>query len=570
MKISVQPKRQPRNASSRGRVPQGHAALPLNVIATRKSRTDHPSSANVIRSLWRKWKHRSPLPGACAQGRTTAGLSTGKLVSIPMKSFLKYQNLTALVAVILLAVSSVLFLGFSPVSALALLGLFQLSQFALSHQQAALFTSGVTPAQIREFQEVIEELKGGWSEIQQALPDLKTMLKEFPDLKGNLQKLRKTIGANAGNGTGVRWMGGQPYVSDECALFLSSSFVIDCESAVKGQRSALTELVRDNAARERVLSVAKSTLGIQQRTALTGTEIPLPTQYMAQVVELIFAFGQARRFATLFPLGAGTVKLPRNKAGEDDFGYLGAGTAGMSQAVPEKRPATELVTFTANKAGGLIRIPFEIEEDTMVALGQFLARYIARQFAKLEDNTLFNADGTSTYASQKGVAQYCTENPAYLLQLGAGKTKPSDATLDNFRALRAKVSPAVIANMAAGGETAAAYYLHPTWEAKLTAFNTYPNFIVFKNEGGRATLDGWPIRWIGVSESYKETASASAAIAFFGDLSFWYLGERGTPRIEMSREVFFATDELALRALERIDVQALAVDAMATLKTAAV
>ena len=32
----------------------------------------------------------------------------------------------------------------------------------------------------------------------------------------------------------------------------------------------------------------------------------------------------------------------------------------------------------------------------------------------------------------------------------------------------------------------------------------------------------------------------------------------------------FATDELALRALERIDVQALAVDAMATLKTAAV
>jgi hypothetical protein len=32
--------------------------------------------------------------------------------------------------------------------------------------------------------------------------------------------------------------------------------------------------------------------------------------------------------------------------------------------------------------------------------------------------------------------------------------------------------------------------------------------------------------------------------------------------------VFFATDELAMRALERIDVEAMAIDAMATLQTA--
>ena len=48
MKISVQLKKTAQDASSRGRVPRGHAALPLNVIATRKSRTDYPSSANVI------------------------------------------------------------------------------------------------------------------------------------------------------------------------------------------------------------------------------------------------------------------------------------------------------------------------------------------------------------------------------------------------------------------------------------------------------------------------------------------------------------------------------------------
>ena len=73
----------------------------------------------------------------------------------------------------------------------------------------------------------------------------------------------------------------------------------------------------------------------------------------------VFAFGQARKYATVFPLGAGTVKLPRLQPGEDNFGFLGAGTTGgMSQNVPQKEVEAALVTFTANKcAGGIIRIP---------------------------------------------------------------------------------------------------------------------------------------------------------------------------------------------------------------------
>ena len=169
--------------------------------------------------------------------------------------------------------------------------------------------------------------------------------------------------------------------------------------------------------------------------ALSTSDIPLPTIYMPQIVELVFAYGAARQYATVFPLGTGTVKLPRLKAGEDDFGYLGVGTAGQSQNVPQKEVQAELVTFTANKAGGIIRIPYEIEEDTFIPIGQFLARYIARQFAKMEDKTLFIADGTATYANQSGVATYCAANPTFQLTLAAGKTKPSDATLNDFRAI---------------------------------------------------------------------------------------------------------------------------------------
>jgi HK97 family phage major capsid protein len=358
----------------------------------------------------------------------------------------------------------------------------------------------------------------------------------------------------------VRWIGNKAFVSDDCAAALTSVFVLSCARLENG----LESLIADAAARERVKAHAAGILGMEIRTAMSGTEIPLPTIYVPQVIELVYKYGQVRQYSTVFPLGAGTVKLPRLKAGEDDFGYFGAGTAGMSQAITEKRVTAELVTFTANKAGGLIRIPYELEEDTFIPIGQFLARYIARQLAKLEDKTMFLADGTSNYANQTGIGPYCVANPTYLLQLAGGKTKPSDATLADLRNLRSKVSPALLS-----GGFDPAYYLNSTWEPALRAFNTYPNFIVYENVNGQPKFDGWPVRWIGVSQPYLTTAAASTFIAFFGDLSYWYLGERGAPRVEMSREVFFATDELAMRALERIDVEAMGIDAMATLETAA-
>jgi HK97 family phage major capsid protein len=164
------------------------------------------------------------------------------------------------------------------------------------------------------------------------------------------------------------------------------------------------------------------------------------------------------------------------------------------------------------------------------------------------------------------VGAYCVANPAYLLVLAAGKTTVNSVTLDDLRNLRGKVSAAVLANMAANGQTNAAYYFHPSMEPLLRSFNRYPNFVVFTNENGKPMFDGWPVRWIGVGATNDGTAQPSAFAGFFGDLSYWFLGERGSVRVEVSKEVFFATDEIAMRALERIDVEAMAVDAMAAIQ----
>jgi len=474
-----------------------------------------------------------------------------------MRFGIKYPFLLATLALLALVFGLLIFGAVSSVEAACLLGLGQLAILCKDRARPALFIVGPSAAQFDEMQKLLSKIEAQGADLQELPQRVRRLENENNSLRAELRSLKKS--GLAGIGSGVRWIDNKAFVSDECAKALTSVFVLDCSRIKNG----LESMIPDTAARERIVAFAAGNLGVETRAALDATTTPLPTIYVPQVVELVFKYGQARQYGTVFPLGAGTVKLPRLKAGEDDFGYFGAGTAGMSQPITERQVTAELVTFTANKAGGLIRIPFEIEEDTFIPLGQFLARYIARQLAKLEDKAMFLADGTANYASQTGIGPYCVANPTYLLALQAGKTKPSDATLSDFRNLRGQVSPALLA-----GGFDAAYYFNSTFEPMLRSFNQYPNFIVYENVNGKPTFDGWPVRWLGVTQPFSTQAAPGSFISFFGDLSYWYLGERGAPRIEVSREVFFATDEIAMRALERIDVEAMAIDAMATLQTA--
>lgn len=515
-----------------------------------------------------------------------------------MKTFFsKYKHLTSLLAVVVLAIAATA-LGFPPAAAFVLVCLYQLSQLAMSkgYRRGRLCIAALTDEQVKEIEGATKaaskfisdntELFKGLNDKEkgfEALRKLPGLLtdeqKRVDELQGDMKKLKKLLAKAQGSHTGVKWVDNVPFVTDECARSLASVLVI--ETAKLGE-NAMRQLNREQRSHEGLLQRAGEYLGIEnlfsknaegqmvlQKAALDGTTTPLPTIYVPQIIELVFKYGQARQYCTVFPLGAGSVKLPRLQAGEDDFGYLGAGTAGMSQAIAEKRVSAELVTFTANKAGGLIRIPMELEEDTFIPLGQFLARYIGRQLAKLEDKTVFIGDGTATYANQTGIIKYCQTNAAYMLQLAAGKTAPSDMTLDDIRNLRSKVSAAVLGNMAANGQTAAAYYMHPTWEPWLRSLNKGQLIPIYTVENGVPKLDGWPVRWTGVLQAYGTAAAPSAQLAVFGDLSYWYLGERGSVRVEISREVFFASDELAMRALERIDVEVLAVDAIASAQTPA-
>jgi HK97 family phage major capsid protein len=406
----------------------------------------------------------------------------------------------------------------------------------------------LTEDQIKEFQTILTEMKGGWAELRSLPMTCKGLQDENAQLKQQVTDVRRLM-ATRTQTPRVRSSG---LVSDDCAKHLSAHFIMHCERS--GKLEALASLP---AQRDSLMSFARESLGVVSKAALTTTDIPLPVEYGGEIRELISDFGVVRRRMSPYPIGLGTSR-PARMGTRPAFGSIA-----ISASFPEKSPTITFASLESHKIGGVVRLPREIDQQSIVAMGQFLARYGAVEFARAEDTWGFLADGSATYESVKGIVQIARDNTK-TVTLAATKTKPSDATLADFRSLRTKV------NKAALNGRLSAYYLDSTWETQLPTFKTNAEPNVYQRlPDGTAILDGYPIVWTDVLQPFSTSAAVDTPIAVFGALSFWWMGEHGSPRIDTSEPVSFLNDQLAVRFIEEIDFDFAAVDATAALLTAA-
>src|SRR5437016_5038993 len=397
-----------------------------------------------------------------------------------------------------------------------------------------------------EFNNLLTDIRGGWVEVKSLPAAVKTLQDNNDHLSAEVSALRRSF-ATRHSSLVTRHPG---RVSDDCARKLASTFILHC-----ARSGALEALASQSVQRDALLAIARDSLGLTTRSALNTSDIPLPTEYTGQIRELISEFGVVRRQMSPYPIGMGTSR-PARMGTRPAFGSIA-----MSAAFSEKSPTISFASLESHKVGGIVRLPREIDQQSIVALGQFLARYGAVEFARAEDNWGFLADGSSTYETVKGIVQIARDNSKTVV-LAATKTKPSDAVLADFRALRTKV------NQAALNGRLSAYYLDSTWETALPGFKTTAEQNVYQRlPDGTAILDGYPIVWTDVLQAYT-SAAADTPIAVFGAMSFWWMGEHGTPRIDTSEHVWFANDQLAVRFIEEIDFDYAASDATAALLTA--
>jgi HK97 family phage major capsid protein len=197
-------------------------------------------------------------------------------------------------------------------------------------------------------------------------------------------------------------------------------------------------------------------------------------------------------------------------------------------------------------------------------MGQFLARYGARRIAAAEDTQFFisTGAGSGVNGTAKGLTVLVSDASKTVgVAASGGKTAYSDTTLAVLRAVRAVCDEAANAN--------GAYYFHRSFEQFFSGLNTAGDKPYQANRGQNATLDGFPIIWVPVLPVYSTSANASKVYGLFGDASYHYLGVRRGPEFATSKEAAFASDEILVRALERMTVGLMATGAMAGLKTPA-
>jgi len=108
-----------------------------------------------------------------------------------------------------------------------------------------------------------------------------------------------------------------------------------------------------------------------------------------------------------------------------------------------------------------------------------------------------------------------------------------------------------------GGQVSGGFRADPSFLHDISTINSQPSTCRLTFTGGY------------VLPAYSTAVAADNAIAVFGAMSFWWMGEHGTPRIDTSEHVFFANDQLAIRFIEEIDFDYAATDATAALLTAA-
>jgi HK97 family phage major capsid protein len=422
------------------------------------------------------------------------------------------------------------------VTAIALLGVFQLLEIAMSKQCLALYNTALAPEQVKEFEQIMKSLRDQSKDFKEKSTLLERLETEF-------KQMQRQLLARSGSGF-ARPRGG---VSDECARGLASAVILHAAKSGK-----LDAMITDIHMRDVLFTEARAFAGVTR--AMSTSEVPLPVSYGGQLMELIAEFGVARQELMMYPMSGGQNRPPRWGT-RPAFSFVA-----MAAALDEKKPTMTFCDLTSKKVGGIVLMPREIDEQSLGLMGQFLAQYGAVEFARAEDTAAFLADGTNTYEGAEGICKIAADN-SKLVTLGAGQTAPSDADLEDFRNLRAEVNTAALA----GGK----YYMNQSWEAKLRNFNTLEDKCFDYRPDGVATLDGFPIRWVEVLQPCTTNAAAATPLAVFGKLKFWLFGTRGAPRIDTSEHAYFLNDLLATRFIEELDFDYLSIEAAAVLKTAA-
>jgi HK97 family phage major capsid protein len=276
----------------------------------------------------------------------------------------------------------------------------------------------------------------------------------------------------------------------------------------------------------------------------------VPPEFGNDLIDLREEFGVARRLFKVVPMTSDSRTDPRRTGGLTAYFVDEAGAGTISEKNWDR------VSLNAKKAIVLARYSSEINEDSLVTMGDDLGGESAYAFAVKEDDCGFSGDGTSTYsgivgvrAKLKNLSGTIANIAGLVVATGTGYATSFDSiVLKDLHKVKGRLPQYAL-------RRGPVWVMHQTvWsevvEALLIAAGgTTPAHIA---AGAPPALLGYPVE---IAQAMPSTPAVSQVSVLFGYFPLAAsFGNRRETTIAISEHSRFANDELEIKATERFDI----------------
>jgi HK97 family phage major capsid protein len=270
----------------------------------------------------------------------------------------------------------------------------------------------------------------------------------------------------------------------------------------------------------------------------------VPTQFADAIMVSRQDTGALRKLARIVPMGSDTLMYPKQTAGTTVY-YPGEEGSITASDLDFGR-----VNLTAKKRAIYALVSNEVKDDAMPSIMDLLAQDMGHQLALKEDAEGIIGDGTSTYGLVQGI------RPAVIAATASVFTPTADE--DAWDELTYGTFAGVMATLPAKYRVSK----NLKWLCSPAFKWAVMDRLALAANGAlsQVFIDGQPQdRFLGyevvLSDDMPSTTAVSQVCAIFGNFDrAVLLGERNEVRVATSEHIAFQTDQTAVRATVRYDI----------------
>ena len=375
-----------------------------------------------------------------------------------------------------------------------------------------------------DFAKAVETAKG-FKAAAERIDDAECSIEELKGVVEQFSKMLKVYGKAALSGGGDGEYAGF-WPNEQMAKDFGGIVMAACGKAVEGCPKDMGTLVAE------------------------GGGNLVPEDMSTWIIQKLGKYGKFRKNTLPVKLSAGRQFIP--KVVTDMVIYL----PGEGQEITKSDMKFGMVQMDVRKFACIAVVNRELDEDSVVGLGEIIGLSITRSMAKKEDLIGFMGDGTEVYFGMSGIVgafkkliglSEGTVSNVQGLKVATGNAY-SEITLGDFRGVVA-ILPEDADDDAKWFMNKKFYYdvVYPLAETAGVA----SIFEILSASKARYLL-GYPVEFV---SCMPKVEADSQICAVLGDLKIGaFLGERKQLHIDRSDEAYFTSDQIGIRGIERIDI----------------